>query len=454
MYIVSKKSRLSGNICVPGSKSHTIRALLLASLAEGTSCIKNPLPSADCLSTAAAVPLIGADVDLSLSVEGEPGTEWVVRGAGKKVHLPYDVVNVGNSGSLLYFLSPIAATFSGTSVFTGDDSIRSRPVLHVVDALNQLGAESFVSCPDRNGCPLIIRGPVKSGVVRTEGEVSSQYVSGLMMAGILIDGGIRIELSNPKETPYLTMTQKWLEKVGVSCFISDDFKKIEVKQKKDLKSFTTVIPSDWEAVAFPLVAALIADGSKVVIENVDSSGTQGDDKIVDVLKSVGGNIVWDKSSETITVSSSRLSTKTLPGGELHVALSSFPDAVCALSVAACFIEGTTVLEDAAVCRRKETDRLKVLTVELTKLGAEVEEGEDYLIIHGHSPVLSDGSPNPEFKLHGGEVKSYGDHRMAMSLAVLGLGLPSGEVVVNDAECCKVSFPNFFEVMKQINADFV
>ena len=84
----------------------------------------------------------------------------------------------------------------------------------------------------------------------------------------------------------------------------------------------------------------------------------------------------------------------------------------------------------------------------------MEEGEDYLIIHGHSPVLSDGSPNPEFKLHGGEVKSYGDHRMAMSLAVLGLGLPSGEVVVNDAECCKVSFPNFFEVMKQINADFV
>lgn len=454
MYIVSKKSKLSGSICVPGSKSHTIRALILATLAEGKSCIKNPLPSADCLSTAAAVPLIGAEVDLSLSVEGEPGTEWVVQGAGKNLHLPYDVVNVGNSGSLLYFLSPVAATFSGTSVFTGDDSIRARPVLHVVDALNQLGANSFVTCPDRNGCPLVIQGPLKSGTVRTAGEVSSQYVSGLMMAGILVDGGIKIELSNPKETPYLTMTQKWLEKVGVSCSVSDDFKEIEVKPKKDLKAFTTIIPSDWEAVAFPLVAALISPESKIVIENVDSSGTQGDDKIVEILKSIGANIDWNKKDDTLTVSSSRLSTQDLPGKELHVAMSPFPDAICALAVAACFTEGTTVLEDAAVCRRKETDRLKVLNAELTKLGAEIEEGEDYLVIRGHSPFLADGSENPEFNIHGGEVKSYGDHRMAMSLAVLGLGLPEDEVVVNDAECCRVSFPNFFEVMKQIHANFV
>jgi 3-phosphoshikimate 1-carboxyvinyltransferase len=311
-----------------------------------------------------------------------------------------------------------------------------------------------VTCPDRNGCPLIIQGPLKGGTVRTAGEVSSQYVSGLMMAGILVDGGIKIELSNPKETPYLTMTQKWLEKVGVSCSVSDDFKEIEVKPKKDLKAFTTIIPSDWEAVVFPLVAALISPESKIVIENVDSSGTQGDDKIVEILKSIGANIDWNKKDDTLTVSSSRLSTQDLPGKELHVAMSPFPDAICALAVAACFTEGTTVLEDAAVCRRKETDRLKVLNAELTKLGAEIEEGEDYLVIRGHSPFLADGSENPEFNIHGGEVKSYGDHRMAMSLAVLGLGLPEDEVVVNDAECCRVSFPNFFEVMKQIHANFV
>ena len=453
MYIVSKKSKLSGRICVPGSKSHTIRALILATLAEGTSRIKNPLPSADCLSTAAAVPLIGAEVDLSLGVEGEPGTEWVVHGAGGHIHIPDDVVDVGNSGSLLYFLSPICATFQGASVFTGDESIRSRPVQHVVDALRQLGSDSFVTCPGKNGCPMVVRGPVSGGRVRTEGEISSQYVSGLMMAGIRMEDGITIELSNPKETPYLKMTQKWLEKVGVECEVSDDFKRISVRPKNVIEAFDTVVPSDWEAVAFPLVAALIAEESSIVIENIDGSGTQGDDKIVDVLRSIGGKIVWDKEAGTLTVSSSRLSTKSLPNGELHVALSPFPDAVCALAVAACFTEGTTVLEDAAVCRRKETDRLKVLTAELSKLGAQVEEGEDFLIIRGHSPVLEDGSANPEFSLHGGEVESCHDHRMAMSLAVLGLGLPSGTVDMKDAECCKVSFPNFFDVMKEIHANF-
>ena len=462
MNIIVSKSRLSGAITVPGSKSHTIRALLLATIAEGTSHIKNPLPSADCLSTAAAVPLIGSKIDLNLSTEGEPGTEWIVDGAGKNLHLPDDVVNVGDSGSLLYFLTPIAACFEGTSVFTGDASIRKRPVLHVVDALNQLGAKSFVTRPGSNGCPLVITGSIKKGgTVRTPGEISSQYISGLMMAGILTENPVKLELSNPKETPYLTMTQKWLEKVGVKCQISEDFKHIEVTPCKSFKGFDVTIPSDWEGVAFPLIAALITD-SKITIENVDSSGTQGDDAIVEILQSIGGDIIWKKDEETLTVAGGkcskdgigRLSTENLPNGELHVNISGFPDAVCAISAIACFTEGTVVIEDAAVCRRKETDRLKVLNVELSKLGAEIEEREDSLIIHGHSPVLKDGSPNPAFKMHGGICQSYDDHRMAMSLACLGLGLSETEnLIINDAECCSVSFPHFYDVMKTIGANY-
>ncbi|WP_191014636.1 3-phosphoshikimate 1-carboxyvinyltransferase [Treponema zioleckii] len=454
MKVIAKKTRLFGTVTVPGSKSHTIRALLLATLADGVSHIKNPLPSADCLSTAAAVPLIGSGVDLNLSTEGEPGTEWIVDGAGKNIHLPDDVINVGNSGSLLYFLSPISGVFTGTSVFTGDASIRKRPVNHVVDVLNQLGAECFVTRPGKNGCPLVIRGPITKNYVKTEGSVSSQYISGLMMAGILLKDGIKIELTNPKETPYLVMTQKWLEKVGVEVSISEDFKHIEVKGAKSLKAFETVIPSDWEAVAFPLVGAIISD-SEITIDHIDGSGTQGDDAIVEVLKSVGADIEWNKTDELLKVrGGKRLSTENLPNGELHVALSPFPDAVCALAVAACFIEGTTVLEDAAVCRRKETDRLKVLNEELTKLGAELEEGEDFLRIHGHSPILADGSKNPEFRLHGGNVESYFDHRMAMSLSCMAFGLPEGEkIVVNNSECCSVSFPHFYEVMNGINAGF-
>jgi 3-phosphoshikimate 1-carboxyvinyltransferase len=123
-------------------------------------------------------------------------------------------------------------------------------------------------------------------------------------------------------------------------------------------------------------------------------------------------------------------------------------------VAACFTEGKIVIEDIGVCRKKETDRISVLKSELEKLGAEIQEGEDSLTIFGHSPVLKDGSENPEFALHGGTVESFLDHRVAMSFACLGLGLKNGaEVLVNDAECCSVSFPNFFETMNSIGANF-
>lgn len=455
MNICSRKHSLSGSITVPGSKSHTIRALILASLADGVSKIHNPLPSADCLSTAGALSLIGAEVELNLTTEGEPGSDWLVKGAGKNIHLPDDVVNVGNSGSLLYFLSPIASTFKGWSVFTGDESIRKRPVAHVADVLCQMGASAFTAIPGSKNCPLIIQGPVKSGcTVNTDGTASSQYISGLMMAALRMDKPIEINLSDPKETPYLVMTQKWLEKIGAKVEMSSDFKHIKVKAPSKIESFECTVPSDWEAVAFPLVAALISGGN-VCIENIDGSGTQGDDAIVDVLKSIGADINWDKEKNQITVTGkNRLTTEKFEDGVLHVNLSGYPDAICALAVAACFTEGTVSIEDIAVCRRKETDRIKVLKCELEKLGAVVDEGEDFMVIHGHSPYLADGKPNPAFALHGGEVESYNDHRVAMSLACLGLGLPEGmTVTVKNAECCAVSFPRFFEVMNTIGADF-
>lgn len=454
MKIKAQKNTLSGHVQVPGSKSHTIRALLLASLAEGTSHISNPLPSADCLSTSKAIPLIGAELENNLATM-ENDKVWTVKGAGKNAHLPTNIVDVGNSGSLLYFLSPIAATFNGWSIFTGDESIRKRPVAHVVDVLNQLGAHAYISQPGATTCPMIVEGPIspKAKVV-TDGAVSSQYISGLMMSAIRMNGTLKIELSDPKETPYLTMTQKWLEQVGVNCRISEDFKLIEVDGPVDLKAFDTTIPSDWEAVAFPLMAGLITD-SEITIDNIDIGGTQGDDAIVDIFKSVGGDITVDSEKKCLVVrGGKRLTTENLPNKELHVKISGFPDAICAIAATACFIEGTTVIEDAEVCRRKETDRIKVLKSELEKLGAVVEEGPDYMIIHGHSPVKADGTPNPEFKMHGGEVDSYLDHRIAMSMACLGLGLAEGETVtVKDAECCNVSFPKFYDVMNSMGAGF-
>ena len=210
------------------------------------------------------------------------------------------------------------------------------------------------------------------------------------------------------------------------------------------KAFDRAVPSDWEGVAFPLLAALIS-GSEITIDNVDGSGSQGDDKIVEVLLSAGADIEWKREEEKLVVRGGcRLTTDSLPRKQLEINMSAFPDAICALAVAACFIEGKTVFTDIDICRKKETDRIKAMTSELTKLGAHIVDEGDRLVVYG------DGG----LSLHGGEVESYKDHRIVMSLACLGLGLKTGEkVIVNDAEWCSVTFPRFFETMNEIGAGF-
>ena len=440
MKAVAKKSVLSGHITVPGSKSHTIRALILAAMADGTSHISNPLPSNDCLSTAAAVRKVGAEVDFG---EGENSGVWTVRGAGAGLHLPADQIDVGNSGSLMYFLCPVLSTLKGDCTFTGDESICRRPVNHLVDALCQLGANA--KCINGGITPpFSFCGPIDVNKKLVTEGVLSQYISGFMMAASRLNGTLEMELWNPKETPYLTMTKLWLESVGVPVKISEDFKKISVTGPVPFKAFDKAVPSDWEGVAFPLVAALIS-GSEITIDNVDGSGSQGDDKIVEVLQSVGADIEWLRDEEKLIVrGGKKLTTDSLPDKELRVEMSAFPDAICALAVAACFIEGKTVFTDIDICRKKETDRIVAMTSELTKLGAHIVDEGNQLVVYG------DGGKS----LHGGEVESFKDHRIVMSLACLGLGLGDGEsVVVNDAEWCSVTFPHFFEVMNEIGAGF-
>ena len=450
MKAVAKKSVLSGHITVPGSKSHTIRALILAAMADGTSHISNPLPSNDCLSTAAAVRKVGAEVDFG------DDSVWTVCGAGKNLHLPEDQIDVGNSGSLMYFLCPVLSTLPGQCTFAGDESICRRPVNHLIDALCQFGAKgrSLNTAADGSAGttpPFTFCGPIDvNKKLVTEGALS-QYISGFMMAASRLNGTLKMELTNPKETPYLTMTKLWLESLGVPVQISPDFKEISVHGLVDaegnpapFKAFARAVPSDWEGVAFPLIAALISDSS-IVIDNVDGSGSQGDDKIVEVLKSVGADIDWRRDQGQLLVKGGKtLSTAGLPEGQLTVEMSAFPDAICALAVIACFMEGKTVFTDIDICRKKETDRIKAMTSELTKLGAHIVDEGDRLVVYG------DGGCS----LHGGEVESYKDHRIVMSLSCLGLGLKEGEeVTVKEAEWCSVTFPHFFEIMNKIGAGF-
>lgn len=476
MIVKCEKSHLSGKIVVPGSKSHTIRGLLLAAMSDGICHIKNPLPSADCLSAAHGIKAFGAKVDVGCPVDefGNPlGTvadTWTVVGAGKNIHLPSKEIDVGNSGSTLYFFTPVAATFKGLSGFTGDESICKRPVNHLLDALKQVGAEAYTTRDGVDAPPFKVEGPIKSGKIITDGRLS-QYISGFMMASALLEGTIHLELTDPKETPYLTMTKQWLESVGIPVEMSEDFKKIVVSGPHEIKAFDRTIPSDWEGVAFPVIAALLS-GSDIVVEGVDLSGSQGDDEIVEVLQALGGDLYLEttdakgkignlvvKGSKTakLMVDSGKIQAamekrREKSGncsfyekdGKLHVNLSGWPDAVCALSVVASFVDGVVVLEDLGVCRRKETDRLKVMTSELKKLGVEIEELENSLIITG-------GGTKNNFGMKGTTVESYDDHRVAMSLACLGFALPESQVIVKDAECCSVSFPGFFEKMQNLGA---
>lgn len=429
------------SIRVPGSKSHTIRALILAAMSEGSTKIFNPLKSADALSTAAAIKKIGAEVTFN-----DEQNVWIVRGAGKNLHLPDTEIDVGNSGSLMYFLTPVLATLKGRCKVTGDESIQKRPVDHLIDALNQLGADAFCKKENSVTPPYEFTGPISNeNILFTEGKLS-QYISGFMMAATRMTGLTQIQLTNPQETPYLSMTKYWLDKYGVQSSISDDYKSICVAGPVELKAEDVTIPSDWEAVAFPLIAALIAN-EQIVITDIDDSGTQGDEKIVDLLKDYGADIEWNKKEKTITVNKN--SFLSSPGGTKKISMAEYPDAICALCVIACFAEGKTVFTDIDICRKKETDRIKVMTELLSFLGADIKDNGDTLVINGHSPFLSDSSANPDFKLHGGRIDSYLDHRIAMSLACLGLFFnEDNAVVIKDAECCNVSFPHFFDVMNE------
>ncbi len=431
--VLSKRHKLAGSIKVPGSKSHTIRACIFAALAEGTSFIRNPLEGADCLSALHTVEAFGA------GVETGPGL-WKVTAPEGGLKVPRQAIDVGNSGSVLYFITPLAATFPEKIVITGDESIQTRPIDQLIDVIRKLGGNGFYLREGSKCPPVAVCGPISPGRVEHEG-VLSQQISGLLMTAPTLSGVTTIDLRTPKETPFVRMTIDWMESVGIKVsYDKEKMNHFEVTGPQAYKAFDRIIPSDWEAAAFPITAAVIT-GSKICIPAVDTSGSQGDAAIVDVLSEMGADIEIDKEEGNLYVNRRGTGILPLKGGEFNC--SAFPDAVPALSVAACFAEGDVALTDIGVVRLKETDRINILRKELSKLGASVEEGRDYILIHG------EGGRN----LHGGQCESYHDHRIAMSLAVMGLGMEEG-VVVNNAECCSVSFPAFYEKMNGIGAGFV
>ena len=427
MYCISKKTQLKGEIVIPGSKSHAIRAILLSTLADGVSVIKNPPHSNDVLSALSSAKLFGAKVT-------EDGDNWIIEGTAGKLQVPDDVVNTGNSGTTTTLVTAMSALTDGYSVITGDYQIRRRPQKEMVSALNELGANAFMTRPGCAAPPLVVGGPLVGGTAHFSG-FSSVFISGTLLAGPLSKQGVTIEVEKPLETPYIQMTIDWLRRYGVELSEnSGDYRHFRVEGNQRYIASENAIPADWSSVAFPLVASVVTP-SDVAICGVDFDDSQGDKMVVEHLLAMGADITKDREGHRLLVRGG----KKLTSG-LTINLNDIPDSLPAMSVAACYAEGTTTFTGLAHVRVKETDRVAVMERELKKLGADVETGPDYMIVHGGK------------KLTGAVADSYDDHRVAMAMAVAGL-FAEGEMRVNDAQCAAVSFPGFFEKMNAIGCNF-
>ncbi|MDD3155040.1 MAG: 3-phosphoshikimate 1-carboxyvinyltransferase [Victivallaceae bacterium] len=427
MELSVKPSKVSGAVAVPGSKSHTIRAIAAALLARGGRCVlRAPLTSQDTLSTLRAAEKLG------LKVEKESPEEWIlVSDAANSFPDGGLSLDLGNSGTGVKFLAAIAAAHKGVFRFDGDSSLRSRPMAPLLDALAELGCN--VSSRDGK-LPFSVEGPMGGGVCRTSGE-SSQYLSALLFGAAALDGGktIEIGLDFLNERPYVEMTLDWLERLGIRFEASPDRLICRVAGGQSVAAFTRTIPADFSTALFPLAAGLIAGGgAPVKIANLDFSDRQGDKRVFSILEQMGGRVEY--GAEAVSVYASKLH-----GGNFD--LNDVPDALPILAVTAAFAEGTTRFFHVSQARIKETDRIHAMALELKKFGVDLSEVEDGLIIHGGAPLRASSGLN-----------SYGDHRIAMALAVAALASETGARIA-DAQCAEVTYPAFFGDFEKLGASF-
>jgi 3-phosphoshikimate 1-carboxyvinyltransferase len=418
MEFIVKPSRLSGAVAIPGSKSHTIRALAFALLGSGTSLIDLPLDSSDTRSCRAMIQMFGA------RIESTAGS-WKVTGTGGDLAVPADVIDVGNSGTSLYVGMGIASLANAHTVFTGDHQIRSRPADGLIAAINDLGGCAF-STRGNGMPPIVVKGKISGGSTSVR-AVTSQYLTSLLIAAPCARGDTVIRVPLLNEKPYVAMTLGWLDRMGIR-YDNSNYEAFSIPGGQKFPHFREQIAADFSSATFFLVAAAVT-GSELVLKGLDWNDTQGDKEVVTLLRKMGASV-------SIGEREIRIRGGKLKGGAFD--LNAMPDSLPALSVAACFAEGETRLVNVPQARLKETDRIRVMHDELSKMGALVEELPDGLVIRRSG-------------LRGCRVNGHHDHRVAMALAVAGLAA-DGETIIETAESVSVTFPNFSDLMLSAGAD--
>lgn len=409
--------RLRGAAEVPGDKSVSHRAALLGAVAEGPTEVRGFLEAEDCLRTVAAVRALGVEV-----ARKGPGHYRIAGGGLAGLAEPADVVDCGNSGTTARLLAGLLAGQPFWTVLSGDASLRGRPMGRVAEPLRAMGA-TVVGRAEGTRLPLAIRGrrPPRA-IAWTSPVASAQVKSAILLAGLGADGPVSVT----EPAPSRDHSERMLRRFGAR--VTGDGRTVTL-EPGPLRGSVVEVPGDLSSAAFLLVAALVVPEARVTLHRVGVNPTRTG--LLDALAAMGAPVERTAEADegeptaSLTVASAAL-TGTVVGGAMIPRLI---DEVPALAVAALGARGVTEVRDAAELRVKESDRIAALARELGKLGAEVQERPDGLVIRG-----------PQ-RLRGARVSSGGDHRMAMALAVAALGA-EGETVVEDVACVATSFPGF------------
>lgn len=428
---VEQASEIKGMVKAPPSKSYTHRALMVACLAEGESRLQDPLYSADTMATLEACQALGCEVE----VENDRCT---IHGTGGDLKTPGNVLDLKNSGTTLRFLTTMASLTPGCTVLTGDDSLRGRPMQDLLDSLSMLGVKAYST--RNNGLPpMVITSGFPGGKGEIKGDVSSQYISSILLSAPYAQNPVDLQVVGDfKSRPYVEMTLDIMDKFGVNCQKGAGNQFHQDKQTYQSQDYT--IEGDYSSASYLLSAAAILEG-EVTVRNLFKDSKQGDKIIVDILKSMGANIIVKKDQLTVkgtmgqdmrtkssNVTNDLLFTSNLQGIEVN--LENSPDLLPTVAALAAVAQGTSHIMGVEHARFKETDRVHTMALELAKLGVQLKEEPDGLIIQGGA--------------RGGVVKSHGDHRLVMALTLVGL--LTGDVRIKGAAAHQVSFPNFPQVM--------
>lgn len=410
---------LGATVRVPGSKSYTQRALVIASLAEGESLLRNPLRSEDTDYLLEALRLLGAEI-------APAGEDLLVTGTGGRIRNPGKEMYLGNNGTATRFLISVVSLGSGDYRLTGSPRLGERPVSPLLNALRKLGGSS--TCEAKEGyLPLVIhaRG-IRGGRVIFDRVESSQYISSLLISAPYAREDVTVELrGSTVSLPYIDMTTEVMHHFGVDV-IKKKTDEYIVQSRQRYAGQEYSIESDVSSASYFFLAAALCKG-RVRVLNINPDTPQGDIGLLEIMERLGCRVL--RGPDWIEVTGDTLHT-----GGYRFDMAHMPDMVPTLAVLSAFRSGRTVINNVSHLRLKESDRIAALVNELNRTGIDAEEREDGLVINGGNP-------------HGARIETYDDHRIAMSFAVAGLAVEGIEI--KDETCVSKSFPNFWEKLERL-----